>query len=65
MNWSVSGQKTQVRTLFLYSGLTLSVLGFLTGTSVILAAGIFFLLASCAAKYYLFYLIRHLALVNK
>lgn len=65
MNWSIRDQKTQVRTLFLYSGLTLSVLGFLTGTPVILTAGILFLLASCAAKYYLLYLIRHLALENK
>lgn len=65
MNWSVSDQKTQICTLFLYSGLTLSVLGFLTGTLVVLTAGIFFLSASFAAKFYLFNLIRHLTLDNK
>jgi Uncharacterized conserved protein (some members contain a von Willebrand factor type A (vWA) domain) len=65
MTWSVGDQKTQIRTLLSMSGLILSVIGFLTGTYVILVAGIFFLMASFAARLYLLYLIRHLTLENK
>lgn len=65
MTWSVSDQRTQIRTLIFLSGLILFVLGFLTNRFVILAAGIFFLMASYAARFYLLYLIRHLKLENK